>query len=197
VPRTWQGLVIIPFPAYLGHLRAITASGSRDKQLKWSCRVVRPWYLAYGSDNAKLNGFNMVDLCEDFYPAARQLAGLPPPGREFIGNKHSTDVLSPPPPVLWGILKTSPRQKLHLLLLIRMLRESVLASTPQASSYIMLRSRFECLFSMALLPLGGADWVVIENQHSTDIESPPPPPRRHGYPQGESCSDLGRVLVSQ
>ena len=45
-------------------------------------------YLGFGSDNAALNGFEPVtsQLCEDFYPAVRQLAGLSMPGRVTKGG---------------------------------------------------------------------------------------------------------------
>ena len=42
-------------------------------------------YLGFGADNAALNGYDdktVSGLCEDFYPAVRQLAGLSMPGRQ-------------------------------------------------------------------------------------------------------------------
>jgi len=46
------------------------------------------------------------------------------------------------------------------------------------------------------------DWPgrgVIENKHSTDVESPPPPPRvcMSIHPEGKSCSDLDSSAGSQ
>ncbi|GHP01953.1 hypothetical protein PPROV_000070900 [Pycnococcus provasolii] len=38
-------------------------------------------YLDYGRTNAELNNVSMSNLAEDFFPAARQLAGLPMKGR--------------------------------------------------------------------------------------------------------------------
>ena len=62
-------------------------------------------YLAYGAENYRLNGLGGAPgapgperdetasgssafdaYCEDFYPAVRQLAGLPPPGRQGRGG---------------------------------------------------------------------------------------------------------------
>jgi hypothetical protein len=79
----------------------------------------------------------------------------------------------------------------------------------------MLRSRSVC--SMSLLPGSVSDALagerqprrgghpvrqgreVIENKHSTDVESPPPPPPpclcMSMHTQGKSCSDPGRVLL--
>ena len=53
-------------------------------------------------------------------------------------------------------------------------------------------------FNKAIEELGRG---VIENKHSTDVESPPPPPRLPPrvcidiHAGGELCSDFGRVLV--
>ena len=40
-------------------------------------------------------------------------------------------------------------------------------------------------------------WGLLRTKHSTDVESPPPPPRvcMSIHPEGKSCSDLRGVLV--
>jgi len=90
-------------------------------------------------------------------------------GRGVFEDKHSTDGNSPPPHdvvgMSEGLLRTITRPTLNLLL---------------------------CIGPPALTDRG-----VIVNKHSAEFQYPPPPSRvgMSTHPEGESCCDIGLVLV--
>jgi len=71
-----------------------------------------------------------------------------------------------------GLLRTSTRLALYVpLLLLDPISVRVLVLNDPPASW-------------------GADWGIIENKHSTDVESPPPPPPRvcmSVHPEGKTC----------
>jgi hypothetical protein len=81
---------------------------------------------------------------------------------------------------------------LHLLLL----RASITVLTLKVS---VSPISVDCLFLMTLVPLDMPNWRVIENKHSTDVESPVASARGTmliRWPRGR-CSTTNRVRVSE